>query len=216
MEPAITNPALCVVTPVEGEEIAWLVDRYSYQVLLDEDGKPQKHYTAAINLGTYKAGELREITDSSTGGRVLVDSSTGRTIVIRPECCVFSPISLKIGAVLKWSDIDERGFLPKAADALLKLAAAWNNVLAKSVTKKWDFEEPALQDVPIPWDDMKFLAAWRWSSWQDTPEADKNGKGRELTGPERYAEMQQLGYLNKANSLRQMTRRMGLVTRGKP
>ena len=211
MKPATIKPALYIAT-VEGEELAWLVDQYSHQVLLDEDGKPQSHYTVAIELGTFKAGELREATDSSTGERIIADLR----VIFRPQCCVFSPISSKTGAVLKWSGIDKRGFLPKAAEVLLELAAASNNALSKSATKTWDFRSPALQDVPITWCEMKFLAAWRWSSWQDTPEADKNNKGRKLTGIERHAEMQQLGYLNKANSLRQMTRRMGLVTRGKP
>ncbi|MEI6674494.1 MAG: hypothetical protein WCO57_04885 [Verrucomicrobiota bacterium] len=87
---------------------------------------------------------------------------------------------------------------------LLELAAACNNLHFTNKKEPWDFHAPE-DGFAQPWDELKFLAAWRWSYW----------KRERLTGAQRHTDMQALGYPGTADALRQMLKRMGLV-RPKP
>lgn len=180
------NPAIYEVTTTGGR-IAWLVDEHSAFIANDDNGRPRQHFAAAIELGDSKAGELRSITHPETGIRT----------VHAPRFCVVALMKSKV----QKNSLESRGFDMKAAEVLLELVAAHNDVTFRPASKSFEFSTPAEKGVAQPWDELKFLAAWRWSYWQR----------EKLTGAQRHADMVALGCTMSAGSLRQMLSRMGLA-----
>jgi hypothetical protein len=179
------KPAIYEVTTPQGR-MAWLVDELSSGIANDENGKPRQHFAAAIELGVLRAGELKANIDPATGVR----------IIHGPRCCVVALVKTKVE-----NSIQSRGFDPKAAEVLLELSAAHNDVTFRPARMSFEFSTPAEKGVSQPWDEVKFLAAWRWSYWQR----------ESLTGAQRHADMVALGYTGTEGALRQMLKRMGLA-----
>lgn len=179
------KPAIYEVKTKAGR-MAWLVDEHSTFIANDESGKPRQHFAAAVEISDLQAGELRESPHPKTGKRT----------IFGPRCCALMMVKQKTENLIK-----SRGFDQQAAEVLLELAAARNNLSANFASKTWEFSTPAERGVPQSWDDSKFLAAWRWSFWQC----------EKLTGSQRHADMVALGYPYSASTLRKMLSKMGLA-----
>jgi hypothetical protein len=175
--------------------MAWLVDADAVFVVPDEHGKPRQHFPVAIDIGILRAGQLQDTIAIAPEGTT--------TTLIRPCPRVFVMRKRK---AFQENTLAYRGIKPAAAEALLSLAAAANNVEVTFAPSGWKFKDPAEKGVDTGWDGMKFIAAWLWSSWEN------NNASRER----RQAEMASRGYAGKVASLYQTCRRMGLVTRSKP
>lgn len=184
-----------------GKRHAFLVDS-DIQNKVPHEGIPRWHYPAAIEISDLQAGQLRLEINPENGGRVYSG----------PRCCLMVAKPLKQGAKPRKLPPESRGFDRRAAEVLLELAAACNDLRFGSGLKRWDFFGPAEKGFAHPWDELKFLAAWRFSAWEL---ASVGGVVRPLTGDERYADMVGLGYPHTPATLRKMLARMGLV-RPKP
>jgi len=172
-----------------GKRHAFLVDSDT-AFLAPHKGVTSRHYAAAIELGELESGHLREFIDPETGVRT----------IFGPTCCLMAVRVFKDRPKPTGNPVESRGFDPQAAAVLLDLAAACNNLRPAYGVKRWEFCPPA-DGFAQPWDELKFLAAWRWSYW----------KRERLTGAQRHSDMQKLGYAGTADALRQMLKRMGLV-----
>ena len=177
------------MTKADGKRHSWLVDSDA-AFMAPIDGVQCRHYAAAIELGELEAGHLREF----------IAPESGKRVIFGPRCCLFVVQVLKPKAKPNRLLPESRGFDPQAATVLLDLAAACNNLRPAYGVKRWEFCPPA-DGFAQPWDELKFLAAWRWSYW----------KRERLTGVQRHSDMQKLGYPGTADALRKMLARMGLV-----
>lgn len=194
------KPIIYEVTGPDGGRNAWLVDADAVFLAPDENGKTRRHFAAAIELAELRAGSIRTNTICERRGD---EPWTFKTVVVHPRPTVIevhSRFDSKDANTLAW-----RGIHPKAAVALLALAKAGNAVHLDYATDKWSFGGPLEKGVAIGWDGWKFLAAWKWSFWEE------HGMSRE----QRRRDMAQHGYAHTAQALYQTCRRMGLVTRGK-
>ena len=180
-----------------GKRHAWLVDS-DIVTMSPFEGALCRYHAAAIELGDLEAGALRSAINPETGERA----------IFGPRCCHFVVQVLKTKAKPNRLPPESRGFDKRAAVVLLNLAAASNDIHYFSGLKRWDFFGPAEKGFMHPWDELKFLAAWRFSAWESGTLA---GLNRSLTGSERYADMAALGYPHNPDTLRKMLARMGLV-----
>jgi hypothetical protein len=180
------KPTLYIYQSKLGSE-ATLVDEDSAFLFEDEQGKTQIHYATAIDIGRIKAGLL-----------VIKNNGNDRTVLEYPRPCV-----LEKHKDMKKADPLARGIAPKAAVLLLNIANSANNVKIKCAKKTWDMDYPAILDVEVGWDAWKFIAAWKWSSWES----------RKVSGAYRHQVMKDLGYPKSYATMRKMMADLGLVTR---
>ena len=179
------KPTLYTYQSKLGSE-ATLVDEDSAFLFQDEQGKTRMHYAAAVDIGRIKAGQL-----------VITNNGNDRMILEYPRPCV-----LKLNKEMKPADPLARGIAPDAAVMLLNLASSANNIEIKHVKKTWTMEYPAIREVEQGWDAWKFIASWKWSSWEL----------RKVHGEYRHRVMKDLGYQNSYSTMRKMMSDLGLVT----
>lgn len=194
------KPIIYEITGPDGARNAWLVDADAVFLAPDENGKTRRHFAAAIELAELRAGSIRTDTVCE---RCSNDTWSFKTVLVHPlpkVLVVHSRFESKDTNTLAW-----RGIRPKAAVALLALAKAGNAVRHDYATDKWTFGGPAEKGVKVGWDGWKFLAAWKWSFWEE----------HRMSREQRRLDMAQHGYPHTAQALYQTCRRMGLVTRGK-
>lgn len=177
----------------ENKPQAWLVDEASVVEVVDGDGRVRKYYSQAVDLGHVMAGTFDLI--------IKADNPEGEFSLIHPRPCLVEVFDAFDGNVER-VNLEKRGLRKEAAVALLNLAGAQLNTQYSPVFKGWSKNKPAKKDVPIPWSEHKFFAAWMWSEWE------WHDHDSEL----RHAMMKRFGYEKSAGALRQMCSRMGLVT----
>ncbi len=194
------KPTIYEDTTPDGRPSFYLVDELSV-MFATHKGKPKLHFAAAVKLGDLKAGHIEHAIDKKTG-----------ILSTLPWPCV----AMK-RKTAKTNTLESRNIPAKAAEALLKLARAYNNVSMTFADGSWKWQTPAEKGEAAgliePWDEWKFVAAWRYGAWERGTLTESACKP--LTGAERHLDMQSLGYPGTARALRQMLKRMGLV-RPKP
>jgi hypothetical protein len=83
-----------------------------------------------------------------------------------------------------------KGIFREAAVVKLHLAASKNNVKTDRVREDFTFNDPRIENVPVPWNEWKFLTTWLWSDWRKR-EIDARKK---ITRHQRFEEMKTIGY----------------------
>jgi hypothetical protein len=185
------NAKIYFVTQEDGSSSGFLVDEHLVFTAI-EDGKTKLHCPSALSLRELKAGEL--------GITEFIEEN--RTEIYFPQPVVLSLIH---NAKMKKADIQARNIHPKAAEVMLKLAAAANNVqVAFDGSGDWQFGdivERSRKSEVTAVNSSKMLAAWLWSAWDF----------KKSNGTQRHAEMKALGYDGTPKALRDMLSDLGLV-----
>ena len=180
---------------------AYLVDEDT-AALAPFNGVTSKHFLAAIEMPIAAPDPKKAYSEEAGKLRFFKHDETECRTIFGPRCCVLAVAILTPGSKEKRNTLEAYGFDPKAAEVLLSLAAVSNRShVDHAVGGRIVFTGPVEKGVPQPWDDSKFLAAWRWSYW----------KREKLTGAAQHADMVALGYPYSAAALRKMLSKMGLA-----
>lgn len=184
------KPELLFITTPEGKSHAYLIDADAVFTAHDE-GKNRVHYATAIALRGCISGQV-ELTQPDESGNMAI---------LAPAPCV---LSIRKG--MKKADLEARKLDPLAAAAMLRLAAAAQNVQASFTGKaQWNFgdliernPDPEVMAAPSP---AKMLVAWKWTGWT------RDG----VNGAAQLADMRRFGYQGTAKNLRDIRSTLGLV-----
>jgi hypothetical protein len=183
------KPKIYFVTQKDGKSNGFLVDENLVFTAIEE-GKTKLHCPNALSLRELKAGEV--------GITEFIEEN--RTEIYFPQ-----PVVLSHNATMKKADIQARNIHPKAAEVMLKLAAAANNAqVTYDGSGEWQFGnivERSKNPEVIAANSSKMLAAWLWSAWDL----------KKSNGTQRHAEMKALGYQGTSKALRDMLSDLGLV-----
>jgi hypothetical protein len=181
-----------IVYPKGNPSEAHLIDADSVIIGKDRMG----HCLAAVSLWDFKEGQV-----------VILDDGAGLAF---PKPChlrEYKKSAWAMGAIRPGKQRPEpftpahRGIFPDAAAAMLRLAAAAmpSEIRRGKVTVFGEADED--------WCPWKFLAAWRWSLWQDTYLSSGKKKGAIR---DRHKDMVEMGYPGTEGAFKMMLIRMGL------
>lgn len=179
------KPLLYTHETKQGNE-ATLVDLDSIYFVKDESGKERAHFATAVEIGRISSGPI------------VIDTDKAPNVLLYPRPCVF-----ELKKNMKELPPIARGINLKAAEVLLDLARSANNITLQFAKQEWTFGVPVKRGVKHGWDGWKFIAAWKWSSWE----------ARNIKGDYRHRVMKDLGYPKSYATMRKMMADLGLVTR---
>lgn len=184
------KPILLSTHTPEGKPHAFLVDEDSV-FIKPEAGKQRLHYATAIDLRECMAGQLA----------LSQPDENGTMRILAPNPCV-----LVMRGSMKKIGFEARHLEPKAAEVMLRLAAAAQNIQVPfNGSMTWTFGE-SIQRTDDPSimagaTIQKLIAAWKWSHWQR----------HSFTRAQRLVDMRRIGYRGTAGALRDMMSNIGLV-----
>ena len=161
-----------IATSKDDPSRRWIIDANSYASLTGPYKKEFPHYLTAIRIDLEPPGAVRGASIPRFEVFALLRSDAVKTDEFsKTQHCIM-------------------GFHRSAAEVLLKLAAAHQNITTTPATKSFAFAgkpimEAAGCDSVIAWSEWKLITAWRWSEWRNREIAEQ----RKITLKERHTEM---------------------------
>jgi hypothetical protein len=192
-----------ILTDPDDSRLSWLVDEHSISVLVSSlTSDHLMHYETAVALADLRPGEWKPFL-GIPAVEVLLTPLPMKQLerdnmqMMFPHACVFADVNRHKKQVFnkpnpnpKKDPPNIKGIYLPAAVAMLQLAASKNNVKTDRVKESFTFNDPRIEDVPIPWNEWKFLTAWLWSDWKKR-EIDTQ---RKITHQQRWEEITAIGY----------------------
>jgi hypothetical protein len=183
-----------IYTSKESADIRFLVDEHCTSMInAPIKGKHTIHFFSSVWIGETQPGPIKNFGDVGSSKR-------------HPHPQVVSILDHRKINVQYFDGPDSmsciRGIYRKSAVAMLQLSAAYMNVESSAAHSHFTFGEPAKECVECPWDEWKFITAWRWSEWKQR-EIDTTKK---ITLAQRWEEMMADGYPYKLKAFEQMHR----------
>jgi hypothetical protein len=185
-----------ILTDPDDSSLSWIVDEHSTSVLVSPLTHDHLiHYETAIEIADLRPGEIRwhdPFFNGLLGVQRIAHYDEAMAQFTKPSPCVYAQVNTHKRQVFDGpAGMDcIKGIYRPAAVVMLQLTASKNNVKTDGVKRSFTFNDPRIEDVPVPWNEWKFLTAWLWSDWK-TREISTQ---KRITQNQRWEEMRAIGY----------------------